>query len=441
MSTTASEQLRDTFIQAATWHGDLTQADALLSQHPALASLDIHTAAILGDYVTVEKFLQEDPASATSTSAPYGANPLTHLGLSKYLRSNRRSDEDFVRTATALLDAGADPNGGFWTTGKFPEFETPLYGAAGVAQNAALTRLLLDRGADPNDGEVVYHSPESYDISAMKLVVETGKVSQENLSCMLIRKHDWHDIEGEKYLLEHGADPNQPWGKDSYAIHHALLRDNHLEMIRLLLDYGADPGVVHNGLTAVARAAWQGRSDVLNLLRERGFSVELTGLSKLIAACAMGDTPQAQSIAAEEPASKEQLMLLAGHLLARFSSANNPSGINTLLDLGLDVNTPYIEGDGYYEIPRGSLPIHIAAWRAWPEAQKVLLERGARIDEPDANGRTPLMLAIRACTQSYWAGRCSLQAIRDLIAAGASTAAISLPTGHAEIDAILNGHR
>ena len=432
------EQTRIAFIQAATWHGDLAQADALLAQYPELASFDIHTAAILGDYAAVEDFLSADPAAAVATSAPYGANPLTHLGLSRYLRFGRKADADFVRTATALLDAGADPNGGFWTTGTFPEFETPLYGAAGVAQNAALTRLLLDRGADPNDGEVVYHAPESYDISAMKLVVETGKVTKENLTCMLIRKHDWHDIEGERYLLEHGADPNEPWQGKFYALHHALSRDNHLEMIRLLLDHGADPAAVHNGLTAVARAAWQGRSDVLELFKQRGFDIGLQGLSKLIAACAMGDTALAQDIASAEPASKSQLVLLAGHLLARFSSTNNAAGINTLLDLGLDVNSPYLEGDGYYGIPRGSLAIHVAAWRGWPDVQKVLLERGAKVDEPDSNGRTPLMLAIRACTESYWSGRCSLDAIRELIAAGASTANVPRPTGRVDIDELLS---
>lgn len=436
-ATSHPDQERSSFIRAATWHGDLTEADALLAQHPELATLDIHTAAILGDHVTVENFLAADRTLATSTSQPYGANPLTHLGLSKYLRFDRRSDEDFVRTATALLDAGADPNGGFWTTGKFPEFETPLYGAAGVAQNAALTRLLLDRGADPNDGEVVYHSPESYDISAMKLVVETGKVTKGNLSCMLIRKHDWHDIEGERYLLEHGADPNTPWHSGFLPLHHALSRDNALEMIVLLLDHGADPYLTVNGLTGVARAAWQGRSDVLNLLKGRGFNIELGGIHKLIASCAMGDTALAQDIVAKEPALKPMLLSLAGHLLARFSSTNNAIGITTLLDLGIDVNTPYLEGDGYYEIPPGSLAIHVAAWRAWPDVQKVLLERGAKVDQPDANGRTPLMLAVRACTQSYWSRRCSLNAIRELITAGASPARVILPTGHGEIDEIL----
>src|SRR4051812_13316490 len=94
---TELQQLHAAFIQAATWHGDLAEADALLAKHPELATMDIHTAAILGDYATVEKLLAADKALATSTSKPFGGNPLTHLGLSKYLQSGRRPDADFVR--------------------------------------------------------------------------------------------------------------------------------------------------------------------------------------------------------------------------------------------------------------------------------------------------------------------------------------------------------
>ncbi len=92
--------------------------------------------------------------------------------------------------------------------GQHPERETALYGAAGVAHHAEMTKLLLERGADPNDEEAVYHSPETDDTGAMKLLVETGKITPVNLVLMLIRKHDWHDYEGAKWLLEHGADPN-----------------------------------------------------------------------------------------------------------------------------------------------------------------------------------------------------------------------------------------
>jgi len=163
-----------------------------------VASSDIHTAAVLGDDALVRRFLERDAASATLKSEPYGGDALNYLCLSKYLRLDAARSDAFLRAATALLDAGADPNTGFWTTGHHPERETALYGAAGVAHHAGLTRLLLDRGADPNDEEAVYHSPETRDNAAMQLLVETGKLTAENLALMLIRKHDWHDYEGAK---------------------------------------------------------------------------------------------------------------------------------------------------------------------------------------------------------------------------------------------------
>ena len=39
------------------------------------------------------------------------------------------------------------------------EWESVIYGAAGVAKHPELTRLLLERGADPNDEETPYHAP------------------------------------------------------------------------------------------------------------------------------------------------------------------------------------------------------------------------------------------------------------------------------------------
>src|SRR5205814_5307261 len=123
----------------------------------------------------------------------YGGDALNYLALSKYLRLQPARTPGFLRAATALLDAGADPNTGFWTTGQFPERETALYGAAGVAHHAELTRLLLERGADPNDGETVYHAPETYDCAAMKVLVESGGLSDDSLGTMLLRKADRHD--------------------------------------------------------------------------------------------------------------------------------------------------------------------------------------------------------------------------------------------------------
>lgn len=373
----------------------------------------------------------------TATSEPYGGDALTYLCLSKYLRLDPSRSTAFLRTATALLDAGADPNTGFWTTGKHAERETALYGAAGVAHHAELTRLLIERGADPNDGEAVYHSPESHDLGAMKTLVETGKISAENLVMMLIRKHDWHDYEGAKYLLEHGADPNGERRRGWLPLHHALARDNAPATIELLLDHGADPMLPTEGLTAVARAAREGRSDVLELFEQRAIPLEFNGVDRLIAACAMGDAAAVRAIQEREPRLVDQVLALGGELLARFAGTGNPAGVRQLLAVGVGVDTPFAAGDGYWDVAENSTALHVAAWRAQHATVRLLIERGAAVNVRDGKGRTPLMLAVRACVDSYWTEMRSPDSVRALLEGGASAGDVTVPTGYVEADELL----
>lgn len=436
-----SNDLRTEFIKAATWHGSLEAAERILAVHPELATADIFTAAITGNADAVLCFLAEDPANATAVAAPYGGNALVYLGLSKYLRLDKSRSENFLRAAKALLDAGADPNSGFWTTGQYPEFETALYGAAGVAHHGALTKLLLAYGADPNDPEAAYHAPETTDNTALKALVETGKLTEESLIIMLVRKHDWHDYEGAKYLLEHGANPNGERARGWYPLHHALERVNGLAMIRLLLDHNADPLMEQDGLTATARAAREGRHDVLKLFAEKGIAVELHGVDKLIAACALGDGEAVQRILQQSPSLLPELLAMSDTLLARCCICNNEKGVAQLLALGVEVNTPYKSGDGYFGIPAGSLPIHVAAWMCSPAVVHLLLAKGCLVDEPDPNGLTPLTLAVKACMDSWWMEYCSPQSVKALLDAGASANGIPFPSGNAAIDILLGNAR
>jgi ankyrin repeat protein len=442
MSDAPAANRRTEFIRASTWHGSLERANALLAAHPELAGSDVHTAAILGDDARVRGFVASDPASVHARSEPYGANALTLLCLSKYLRLERGRSDAFVRAAAALLDAGADPNGGFWTTGAHPEYETPLYGAAGVAHDVALTRLLLERGADPNDPEAVYHSPETDDNAALAALVETGRLTAESLAIMLVRKHDWHDHEGVRYLLEHGASANGEGRTRGWRpFHHALARSNHNETIELLLDHGADPTLTseRDGLTGVALAAREGRGDVLRLLARRGMATDLPGVDGLIAACAIGDTAATQAIAREQPALVTEAVAIGGDLLAKFAGIGNAAGVRQLLDLGVDVAAPFAEGDGYFDEPAGSLAIHVAAWRAQPAVVTLLLERGSPVDLPDPKGRTPLARAIDACVASYWTHRRTPESVEALLRAGASVSGpgVRFPSGYAEVDELL----
>ena len=432
------------FIETSVWHGSLDQAQAILAAHPEIARRSIHAAAILGDDVTVRRFLALDPANATAEGGPHGWDALTHLCFSKYLRLDRARSDGFVRAATALLDAGASANTGFYDESHQPqpEFESALYAAAGVAHHPELTRLLLERGADPNDGEVAYHAPESDDNAALKVLVETGKLTDDSLATMLLRKADWHDYEGIKWLLEHGADPNRMTHWHLTALHQALRRDNALENIEVMLDHGADPKIENrwNGKSAVSIAARRGRGDVLDLFERRGIPVELHGVERLIAACARNDAAGVRSLAEREPRLVSDLRAEGGKLLGEFAGNGNTAGVGNLLDLGMDVRALHKEGDGYFGVAKDSTALHVAAWRARHATVKLLLERGAPVNVRDGEGRTPLALAVRACVDSYWKDRRSPESVRALLQGGASVNGVGFPSGYTDVDELLKSH-
>src|SRR5213080_2750699 len=338
---------RAAFIEAAVWHGTLDRAAAILAAHPEIASSDIHSAAILGDDAAVRRFLALDPGNATVKGGPRGWDALTHLCFSKYLRLDPARSAGFVRAAQALLDAGASANTGWYEMNHRPEpeWESALYGAAGVAHHAGLTRLLLERGADPNDDETPYHAPEGHDNDALRVLVESGKPSADSLGTILLRKTDWHDHAGIKWLLERGVDPNRRtrWGKT--ALHNAVLSDNALEIFEALLDHGADPTLIadrpersdrsFSGRSVVAMAARRGRGDVLELFARRGFAIELQGVERLLAACARNDAVAVRATAAREPQLVRAVVAQGGKVLAEFAGVDNTDGVRHLLDLGV----------------------------------------------------------------------------------------------------------
>ena len=126
-----------------------------------------------------------------------------------------------------------------------------------------------------------------------------------------------------------------------------------------------------------------------------------------------------------------------GRYLATFAGVGNVEGVRQLLDLGVTVIAPYEEGEGYFDMHRDSLAIHVAAWRAQHTIVRLLIERGSPIDQPDRKGRTPLALAVRACVDSFWTERRSPESVRALLDAGASVKGVAFPSGYADVDDLL----
>ena len=441
-----TETSRTAFIKAAivpldgTSHasGSLDAAHALLVAHPELIDLDIYTAALLGEADAVRRFLQEDPGLATAPGSPLGWDALTHLSFSRFLRLDPKRSVGFVESARLLLDAGASANTGWRDTVHYPEpgWEPVLYGAAGVARHPGVTRLLLEHGADPDDAETTYHIPEGYDNEVMHVLVEVGKPHAGSLATMLLRKADWHDEAGARYLLAHGADPNRMTQWHFTPFQHAIRRDNDLKILEAMLDHGADPALPggEHGASGLAMAACRGRGDVLRACEARGHTLTLTGGDALIAACALDDTSRIEALAHGEALAG--LRSFGGWLLGAFAGNGNTEGVLRLLDLGVPVEALH-PGDGYFDIPAGSTALHIAAWRARHETAAALIERGARVDARDGRGATPLMRAIKACVDSYWMSRRSPASVEALLKAGATREGVRYPCGYEAVDVLL----
>jgi hypothetical protein len=298
-------------------------------------------------------------------------------------------------------------------------------------------------------------------------LVESGKLTADSLTTMLLRKADIHDYEGIKYLLEHGADPNRMTRWKFTALQQALRRDNRIELIDLLLDHGGDPRVKNevDGKSGIAMAARRGRSDVLWTFARRGFPMPKPygGVEHLIVSvcAARGGVAGARAFAeqfqlARLPKSGERLavskvMAISGlvairellaegsTLLAEFAGNGNTKGVQQLLDLGVPVDALY-DGDPYFDIAKDSTALHVAAWKAWPKTVKLLIERGSPINAQDAKGRTPLTLAVKACVDSYWTNRRSPESVEALLKAGASANSVDFPCGYAEVDALLKSY-
>lgn len=424
--------------------GTLDYAEMILARYPDVARSNIYVAALLGDEGTVRGVLGRDAAAATTKGGPFEWDALTYLCFSRYLRLDVSRSEAFVRTARALLDAGANARSGWYATIDHPNprpvFESAIYGAAGVARHPGLTRLLLERGADANDEETPYHVPETTDNTVMRILLESGTLNADSLTTMLLRKADWHDAEGLRLLLAHGADPNRMQPRGHSALHHAVGRDNPIDMIELLLEHGADPWLpdTRENRSAAALAARRGQRAVLEVLQKRGTS-PFGGVDRLIAACAFDDREAIRRLIADEPALRSELIDQGGTLLAEFAGGGNAAGVRNLLDCGVSPAALY-GGDAYFGIASGSTALHVAAWRARPDVVKELIARGTPVNVTDGKGRTALAVAVNACVDSFWTERRSPESVKAQLDAGASVAGVESPSGYDEVDVLLREH-
>lgn len=173
-----------------------------------------------------------------------------------------------VAVGRLLLDAGADVNV-LTTVGCAGETPLMMQLRFGTLEG---TRFLLENGAEPNRGGLK-HTPSASMAEGLELLVGHGWDVNEQVGGRTLLHHDANHGHGKRVrlLLELGADPNLQDGEGRTALHLVCARGTGTETIRALVEAGANPDARdHGGRTPFDHAESASRNTAARILVELG---------------------------------------------------------------------------------------------------------------------------------------------------------------------------
>jgi ankyrin repeat protein len=378
---TLDASARAAALIASATSSDLRRARALLDADPALARYDLACACATGEADEVSRRLAARPAAVSEPTGPNGWEPILYACFSRLLRGDPERAPGIREVVRRLLAAGADPNASFIKDGEW--LQVALYGAAGIAGDPELTRMLLEAGADPTDdrdgfhgNEVLYHAAELPDPTCAMLVIDAG-ARQDCVDYDLGRALNFPNPEMIEMFCTHGARAS------ANTLHQAVWRRRPPRTVAALLDAGAPIDAPdEHGLTPLQIAVRWGEDAVARLLRERGADESaVTDADRAIGSYVSGHgrgAPDGLALSA-----LDEMVILA-------IQGGHAEAMRRLLDAGAQV-------DG--EPGRWEVPLREACWRGRVELARELIDRGAALAFDD--GASAIGAALHGAQNCY----------------------------------------
>lgn len=290
-------------------------------------------------------------------------------------------------------------------------------------------RFLLERGADPDvefdDKPVIQFAALEPNLDAARLLLESGRISRETRTRTLhAAVTAGTSVEMVRLLLEHGADPNgqTPTG----PVLHAAVHGKNVDILNELINKGARLDIIEDrGYTALHEAC--NNVSMAEALLEAGadanFAATMNGATPLHLAVDWCELDVLKAILKRQP--ELELKTSPSHNLAGFTplaiAVWRDSGEMTrlLLEAGADPNARTgrynravplqlsteaevvsalleFEPDLSLEDADGNTPLNnLIEWSSMKvPVLKMLIRQGSDVNKPNKRGETPLFKAI-----------------------------------------------
>jgi ankyrin repeat protein len=320
----------------------------------------LHEGIDNGDYAAVYKCLcdRADPNALYKTSSK---TPI-HRALSQAEAALGCEDEvasrDLLSIITILTLAGAN------MTATDENQQTPLIRAVKGEMGDSLVALMLEFGARVNATDKEQNTALHY-------------------AAMRHASAEMKNVEVIRMLLVFGADQSIRNLRGRTALYKAVMYED-VGRTTELLNYGADLEIADNNLwTALCAAVLQGNLSLTRVLCERGAFVDKkdkTGQTALHYAVSQGRHEILEILVSH--GADVNLISKGETPLCRATSKSNAALIRSLLKHGADVTVP---SPGY----NGALPVHLAAIGKDADILNLLLDAGSPANALDDMGRTP----------------------------------------------------